>query len=209
MGCSSESILRDLKKALKGNNLRRDVERIIKKCSGKSNKELGNKKLAVHSGMAYFINDRKGEHALKIFKQVLDHTYHGERVYEGLYITRANPMTLDMYEEYPDVRFVWLSTVRSSSPPSVAPSDLAKILQEIKNFLNSLDEKRGVVFIQGAEAIITNTDFNRFIKMIQAAKDAVSQKKGLLIMPVNLNTLSAQEQEILSSELVEIPWKKS
>jgi hypothetical protein len=200
MGCSSDYIISALKRALKKEDLRGEVRRLIRECQSGTGKS---RQLAVKAGHAYFINDKRGHYAYQIFKQIMD------RGYRGMCISRSNPESLEIYGENYDVRYVWLSTVKAATVKTVSPADLAKLLQEIKSFLSSIKDSRGVVIIHGAEAIITNTDFYRFLKLVQTAKDSIAQSKGILLIPINLDTLDKKEQEILSSELMEIPIKKS
>ncbi|NPA74913.1 MAG: DUF835 domain-containing protein [Euryarchaeota archaeon] len=202
MGCDSERILRDLKRALKSDNIRAEVIKIIKKYDNKrppDRKKEPNFKLK--AGRSYFINEKHRNISYEIFNKVI------EKGYKGLCISRKKESEIEDMYGVSCARHIWLSSIKS--PSSVSLGDLAKLLAITKEFLNTLESgERGVIMIDGAEAIILHSDFTRFIRFIQAIKDSVSERKGVLIIPINLNTLTEKDAEILRSELIEIPTKK-
>ncbi len=201
MKCSYcvENIIHDLKKALKSEDLEKEVKKIIKKYNTTDTGGKGKKgDYYVRAGEAYLISEDRANLANIIFEQVL------KRKYRGLYITRTKPENLEFYSLLPNTEFYWISSIRGEN--TVSPSDLPKMLAIIKEFLK--EDQRGVIMLDGADSLIINNGFNKFLKFIQNAKDAVSEHHGILLVPINMKARDEKEKALLENELMEISKKK-
>ncbi len=193
-----EEIVRELKIALKKDDatLRKEVERIVKKY-GKRKKKKGD--FEIKAGYAYFVNEKSSKYARKIFQQILD------RGFEGLYISRENPENLE-FSDYDNAIIYWLTSVKGEG--RVNPGDLPKIQTIISSFITK--HPKGVVVIEGTETMITNTEFLKVLRFLQRIRDVVSENHGILIVSMDLDTLSTKEKALLKKEIInEIPIRKS
>ncbi len=192
-------ILKDLKKALKKDDteLRGEIEKIIRRYSPRKKKKKAD--YEVHAGNSYYINEEKPHVAYNIFEQIVNKNYN------GLCITRINPENFELVKRLENTEFYWLSMIGKKY--SLSPGDLPKILAVIKEFLKR--NERGVVLIDGIEALITNNDFTKVLRFIQNIKDAISERRGILLIPIDLNTLNSRERAMFEKEIMnEIPSKK-
>ena len=198
MDCSDclYSILRDLRKALKSDDIENEVKKILKKYTPRKRKIKTEHYLK--AGHSYYVSEMKASLSFRIFKQVID------RGYKGMCITRTRPDELEIHDIFPDLDYYWLSTVRSEK--ALSPGDLAKILALIKDFLK--EKSHGAVLIDGTESLVINNDFNKFIRFLQNTKDTISASRGILIIPMNFDAFSEKEKAIIQNELEEINIKR-
>jgi L-asparaginase/Glu-tRNA(Gln) amidotransferase subunit D len=192
-----EEIIRELRVALKKDDdeLRREVQRIVRKYSYRKRKKGA---FEMKAGRAYYINEKVPEHAIRILKQILD------RGLMVLYITRMNPEGLEI-GDYDNARVLWLTNVKGKD--RISPGDLTKIHASIVEFMN--DNEKGIVLLDGIETMVTNTDFLKVLHLLQKIRDVISEKHGILVVSLDLNTLNAQEQALFKKEIMyEIPVKK-
>ncbi len=200
MDCSDSlaDIIRDLKKALKSDDLRGEVEKIVRKYSRKRKKKVKGDYL-IKAGGAYYVNEPRPSLAYRILGQILEH-----RNYRGLCITRTNPENLDIYGKYDNLSFYWLSS--ESCGNCIPPSDLSKLMARIKEFIKG--EGRAVILIDGIDSLVINTNFKSVVKFLQAAKDAISAHHGVLLLSFNMDSFDLSQRAVLNNELTEIPTKK-
>ncbi len=189
-----EDIIRELKRALKSENLEVEIRRIIRKYSPKRKKG----DFEIRRGNSYYVDERKPHLALKIFEQILD------KKYAGLCITRTNPKNFELGKKFDRVNFYWLSAMKSSR--TLSPGDLPSIFAKIKDFLNR--ETKAAVFMDGIDTLIINNDFAKVLKFLQSTKDAISEKRGVLVLSINMDALDEKQKAMLKSELIEIPKRK-
>ncbi len=204
MDCSdcNDAIIRDLKRALRSNDIKREVVFIIKKYGKKRVKKAAPKSgFYVRAGEAYYVKSTSNNReslVYKIFQQILNNNF------RGLWITRENPDNWAMASVLENTKFYWLTNVKKDT--AIAPSNLPKLLAIIKDFLKA--PGRSVVVIDGINALILNNGFNSVLKFIQTVKDAVSESHGILLISVNMQALQAQEAELLKNELIDITKRK-
>ena len=190
-----EEIIRDLKRALKSEDLEGEVRKIIRKYSVKKRKRGD---FEIRIGNSYFVDERRPRISLKIFEQILD------KDYSGLCITRTNPNNFELGKKFDNVEFYWLSNMKSTK--CLSPGDLPSIFAKIRKFLN--DHEKAAIFMDGIDTLIINNDFGKVLKFIQGTKDAISENKGILILSINMDALEERQRAMLKSELIEIPQKK-
>lgn len=189
-------LLSELKKALKGSDeeLRKEVERIVRRYYPRRRKG----DFELKAGNTYYINDKSGKMAYKMLLQILN------RGLPALCITRLNPETLEM-KDYQNLEIYWLSSLPHKN--AVAPSDLTKIYSIIASFTKKND--KATILLDGAETIITNTDFRKTLNLLQRIRDLVSERKGIFLVPIDLDTLGEKERALFEREMMnEIPIKK-
>ena len=190
-----EELIMELRMALKKDDayLRKEVERIVKKYGKKKKKGS----FEMKAGEAYYINEKNSKYAMKIFQQVLD------RGLKGLYITRMNPQSLE-FVNHENAKIIWLSSIRGKD--RISPGDLTKLHATVVEFMNG--NEKGFVVLDGIETMITNTDFIKVLHLLQKLRDVVSEKHGVLLISIDLDTLNPQNRALFKKEIVnEIPLK--
>ncbi|MCD6276038.1 MAG: DUF835 domain-containing protein [Thermoplasmata archaeon] len=190
-------VIRELKKALKKDDkeLRSTVEKIVKLYSPKRRKG----DFELKAGNTYYINDKSGKMAYKVFLQILN------RGIPALCITRLNPETLE-FRGFENLQIYWLSTIAHEN--TISPGNLTKIYSVIAEFMK--ENERGAILIDGAETIITNTDFKKALNLFQRIRDLVSERKGIFLLPINLDVLGDKERAMFEKEMMnKIPLKKA
>ncbi|MCD6370290.1 MAG: DUF835 domain-containing protein [Thermoplasmata archaeon] len=191
-------LLSELKKALKGSDkeLRKEVERIVRRYYLRKRRKGD---FELKAGNTYYLNDKSGKMAYKVLLQILN------RGLPALCITRLNPESLQM-KDYQNLEIYWLSSLPHKN--AVARSDLTKIYSIIASFIKKND--KATILLDGAETIITNTDFRKTLNLLQRIRDLVSERKGIFVVPIDLNTLGEKERALFEREMMnEIPIKKS
>ncbi len=190
-----EELIMELRMALKKDDayLRKEVERIVKKYGKKKKKGS----FEMKAGEAYYINEKNSKYAMKIFQQVLD------RGLKGLYITRMNPQSLE-FVNHENAKIIWLSSIRGKD--RISPGDLTKLHATVVEFMN--ENEKGFVVLDGIETMITNTDFIKVLHLLQKLRDVVSEKHGVLLISIDLDTLNPQNRALFKKEIVnEIPLR--
>ncbi|EDY34499.1 conserved hypothetical protein [Aciduliprofundum boonei T469] len=192
---SVEELIRELRMALKKDDdeLRKEVERIVRKYGRRRKKGS----FEMKAGETYYINEKNSTYAIKIFQQILD------RGLNGLYITRINPQTLE-FANQDNAKVVWLSSIRGKD--RISPGDLTKIHATVVEFMK--ENEKGVVVLDGIETMITNTNFVKVLHLLQKLRDVVSEKHGVLLISIDLDTLNPQDRALFKREIMnEIPLK--
>ncbi len=195
------NIIRDLKAALKKDDeqLREEVKKIIKKYGAKR-KKIKKGDFSLKPGNVYYINEKNARLTYHIMEQLL------ERGMPALCITRVNPERFDLASRYPTATFYWLTSLRKKN--SLNPSDLSKIQATVTEFLRNND--RSVIVIDGVETMIMNTtSFVKVLTLLIKIRDMISETHSILLVPIDLDTLSPQEKATFETEMMnEIPVKK-
>ena len=190
-----EKLIRELRVALKKDDagLRRDIERIVRRYGRRRKKGS----FEMKAGEAYYINEKNPKYAIKIFQQILD------RGLRGLYITRINPQSLEFVNEE-NAKIIWLSSIKGTD--RISPGDLTKLHATVVEFMK--ENEKGVVVLDGIETMITNTDFLKVLHLLQKLRDVVSERHGVLLISIDLDTLSPQDRALFKKEIMnEIPLK--
>ncbi len=191
-------LLAELRKALREDDekLRQTVERIVKRYHPRKRRRGD---FELKAGNTYYINDKSGKMGYKVLLQILNAGL------PALCITRLNPDTLEM-RDYENLTTYWLSSIGRGN--ALSPGDLTKIYSVIAEFFKK--NERGVVLIDGAETIITNSDFRKALNLFQRIRDLVSQKKGIFLLPIDLETLGDKERALFEREMMnEIPVRRA
>ncbi len=194
------NIIRDLKIALKKDDehLRVEIKKIIKKYGKK--KPIPKGDFNLKAGNVYYINEKNARLTYRIMEQLL------ERGMPALCITRVNPERFALASRYPSATFYWLTSLRKKN--SLNPSDLSKIQATVTEFLKNND--RSVIVIDGVETMIMNTtSFIKVLTLLIKIRDMISETHSILLVPIDLDTLSPQEKAAFETEMMnEIPVKR-
>lgn len=142
---------------------------------------------------AFMIKEQVPKLSLKAFTELLSLGY------KGLCISRIPPEKLGKIKEYEGSKVLWLSkkTGENCIPPS-----LTKLSHEIMDFIK---EKKGkLILLDGLEYIIGNVEFTKVIKFVNELVDSISIHRGILIMPVDPQTVDPKQLALLQRDMAAV-----
>ncbi len=147
-------------------------------------------------GKSYIINEKKPKLVFSIFKQVLDKNY------PGICVSRMHPSTLDIYKNYPNVNYYWLTKLdrgtNSLGAKELPVTDLSKISSKVQEFLSQ--NNNSIILLDGIESMINNTNFNSVLKMVESLKDYVSENHGILLVTLDFDILDEKQKSFIMKE---------
>jgi hypothetical protein len=116
---------------------------------------------------------------------------------QGLCIARTHPDEVRKRYWVDNAAIYWL-TSRVTQEDQITAS-LAKIEDLIRRFV---DENRSpVIILEGVEFLITQNDFKRVLRFLQAINEYVHSNDAFLIIPVDPLTLDQKEISLLAREM--------
>lgn len=205
---ATESIMRDLKEMLDKMQIDESAKKellmfITEKQKKMMNVEKNIKLRATQKpdynlslGKSYIINEKKPKLVFTIFRQVLDKNH------AGICVSRIHPSTLEIYNNYPEVNYYWLTKLdrgtNSSGATELPLSDLSKISSKVQEFLAR--NNNSVVLLDGIESMINNTSFNSVLKMVESLKDYVSENHGILLVTLDFDILDEKQKSFIVKE---------
>ena len=151
-------------------------------------------------GYSYIIEDDKGDKTFDIFQKFIDSGF------EGLCISKTKPKKL--LEKYGLVfntdNIFWLTDISSDSD-RVVPPKLEHIFMEIENFMERVPDKK-IIIIDGIEYLISYSGdvFNPVLGFLRKLVDKISEKRIILIIPLNFKALDEQQLSLLQRSGIEI-----
>jgi archaellum biogenesis ATPase FlaH len=77
------------------------------------------------------------------------------------------------------------------------PPSHERLFHTITQFVNSA--AKPVVLLDGLEYIVTHTEFSKTIKFVDAIKDLITVKQGILILPLSAKAYSKKELSLLKA----------
>jgi hypothetical protein len=152
---------------------------------------LSPKKSGLQEGESYLFS---GETSDEAFKAFVDHALHG---YKGLCITREKPESIAKRYRISKTSIFWLTNLRGTEEKSTETLTDVQLL--IGSFLS--ENEKAVVLLDGLEYLISNNGFQPVYSFIQSKRSQIAQRKAIMIVPVNLETLDKKEQALLKREL--------
>jgi F0F1-type ATP synthase delta subunit len=205
---ASESIIRDLKQIIDKMQIDESAKKELLMFISEKQKKMmileKNMKLGATQkpdynlslGKSYIINEKKPKLVFTIFKQVLDKSY------PGICVSRINPSTLDIYKNYPEVNYYWLTKLdrgtNSLGAKELPLTDLSKISSKVQEFLSQ--NHNSVILLDGIESMINNTSFNSVLKMVESLKDYVSENRGILLVTLDFDILDEKQKSFIMRE---------
>jgi hypothetical protein len=101
----------------------------------------------------------------------------------------------------------WLSKtegVEQNSVPRemiIAPTDLTRLQTTYQRFLDANKEKTPVVILDALGYLLTYSDFQTILKLIQSIRDAIYLNKGVLLVSYDPRSLKENQPRLLEQEL--------
>ncbi len=115
----------------------------------------------------------------------------------GLVITRTLPNSIKTKYNIDNSPIIWLS--RSKKGNTITPTNLGKIVDEIKEFTNK--NRAAIIIFDGLEYLTVHNEFERVLKFIYSVRDVVAVHDARLIFTLNPKTLAKNNIALISKEI--------
>ncbi len=148
---------------------------------------------SLRESSTYLVEEAQPERAYGLFQAALAS---GRR---ALCITRVYPQKLRERFTDANLRVLWLSNVGKED--ALRPKDLEKLSLAVEQFLA---RDRGVLLLDGLEYLITNNNFVTVLRLVQAMRDQVAMRNGILLLSVNPSALEAHQITLLEREVDQV-----
>lgn len=142
-------------------------------------------------GNMYFIEERKGAKAFEVLAELVTQGY------SGLAITTQAPDTINERYRLSATSVRWLS--KREVDGAMDANNLVELGFLIREFLETTE--RGVVVLDGIDYLISIHGFDKAVKFLQDLFEFTIYSKKNVIIPLNPQTMSAQEYAILGRYL--------
>ena len=119
---------------------------------------------------------------------------------EGLCITRKFPPKVRSKYGLEKTHIVWLTTEKLKGQVTVNSLQDLSIL--IRDFLENT--RRSIVFLDGAEYLITNYGFESFIRFLQLNRSRFEQKESILVVPIVEEAMDAKHVRLMERETIHL-----
>ena len=152
-------------------------------------------------GHGYLVTLPENGRSLDIFLDLIREDYH------GLFIGRTYPRA---YEHVGDdikskATFFWLSDAEKRD--GILPPRLEYLMREAEEFLEKNRYSANIILIDNIEYLVKYTDSFATVHLFLARLcDTVSERNGVLIVPIIRNLFSETEEALLLRELVGIDY---
>lgn len=146
-------------------------------------------------GYAYLIKEIGPEKSFEIF---IDHV---SRKQYGLCITRNKPTEVREKFGLRTTPILWMSNAQTDEK-SVKPTDLKRLMLIITDFIGEGTDC--VILLQRLDYLIVQNSFKEVLKFIQALNDIIMEKRCVLLISINPETLNSNEFSLLYEELQDL-----
>ncbi len=192
------------------NNDKRIIRLFGSAIRGKGNQELGvlfvghdiTKDVEIHGkligGKSYIIPDKKNDIAFDIFVDLATSDYN------GLLITRSNPLDIKSVTSSANIKTVVLSREKLEGFENISSlEDLNKIIDDFGK-----KNKNSVILLDGVHYLFTKFSFEKFIEIIYQINDTILTNKSIMFLRVDPSTLDERQMAIIENELQMLPSQK-
>jgi len=150
------------------------------------------KKISVPPGKIYLIDEERPVQGFQHFSNIVHQNL------PGLCITRNLPSEVRRRYDLKKTPMVWL-TQRKSEEEMVLLPDTTKFSSVVTSFLSKTES--GVVLVEGLEYLISQTDFDSVLKLIQFLNDKVMGTSNVIMITMDTNILDERQQRHLRKEM--------
>ncbi len=153
------------------------------------------KELELEDGNSYLFKEKDSDNSMEFsIKKISEE----ER---GLVITRVKPDSLiKKYDVDPSkIETHWLT--RISGKGNLNPIQLELIADKIIRFY---EKEKGIVLLEGVEALLRDNSFNRFIGFVDNIVDVANMEGGIFLVTLDPDTISEKELAHLERKMNQI-----
>jgi hypothetical protein len=154
------------------------------------------------TGCAYLVEERRPKQSLELCEKFSS---------EGtdlLIISRDPPSQLISRTTLLPKKTIWLTNLVGAD--RMNPTSIGILMSEIRKFIEQSD-RRPVVLVDGLEYLISLNTYDRMLQFVHQLRDMFVMAGAVLIMPIDMRTLTDREQALLERNLnvisppVEVP----
>ena len=192
------------------NNEKRIIRLFGSAIRGNENQELGvlfighdiTKDVEIHGklidGKSYIIPDKKNDSAFDIFVDLTTTDYN------GLLITRSNPLDIKSITSSKNIKTVFLSQQKLEDFENI--STLENLKKKIDDFSNK--NKNSVILIDGIHYLFTQFSFDKFLEMLYQVDEIILKNKSIMFLRIDPSTIDERQMAIIENELQMLPSQK-
>ena len=192
------------------NNEKRIIRLFGSAIRGNENQELGvlfighdiTKDVEIHGklidGKSYIIPDKKNDSAFDIFVDLTTTDYN------GLLITRSNPLDIKSITSYKNIKTVFLSQQKLEDFENI--STLENLKKKIDDFSNK--NKNSVILIDGIHYLFTQFSFDKFLEMLYQVDEIILKNKSIMFLRIDPSTIDERQMAIIENELQMLPSQR-
>ncbi|MEA1924571.1 MAG: DUF835 domain-containing protein [Candidatus Altiarchaeota archaeon] len=145
-------------------------------------------------GKTYIIREYRPDKSTKLFFNEISSTD-----LNGLYISRMNPKDVVGKQDLINVSYYWLTDSITDSK-SVSPEP-ERVFALITDFLEKNPTGETMILLDGIEYLITHSNFDQALHLIQGLVDKIGVNSSRLIIPLNPDILSSKEMALLERDV--------
>ena len=192
------------------NNEKRIIRLFGSAIRGNENQELGvlfighdiTKDVEIHGklidGKSYIIPDKKNDSAFDIFVDLTTTDYN------GLLITRSNPLDIKSITSSKNIKTFFLSQQKLEDFENI--STLENLKKKIDDFSNK--NKNSVILIDGIHYLFTQFSFDKFLEMLYQLDEIILKNKSIMFLRIDPSTIDERQMAIIENELQMLPSQK-
>ena len=145
-------------------------------------------------GKTYIIREYRPDKSMKLFFNEISSTE-----LNGLYISRMNPKDVVGERDLINVSYYWLTdSITDSNSVSPEPE---RVFALITDFLEKNPRGETIILLDGIEYLITHSNFDQALHLIQGLIDKIGVNSSRLIIPLNPDVLSSKEMALLERDV--------
>ncbi|MFH1125915.1 MAG: DUF835 domain-containing protein [Candidatus Altiarchaeota archaeon] len=145
-------------------------------------------------GFGYLISDVSGREGFEMLKEYVLHKH------KGLGIVRTNPDTIREEYGFRTTPLLWMTTAETEHK-SVKPTDIERLFFIVKDFISN---KGNIILIERLDYLISENGFSKTLNFIHKLDDVIMPSDCILVVSMNLNTLSPEQRSQLSEEFQDL-----
>ncbi|MBI4362610.1 MAG: DUF835 domain-containing protein [Euryarchaeota archaeon] len=155
-------------------------------CPAPENHREGDPCQDLKPGRVYLVPEAHPRESLRLFRDMVTHGT------PGLYISPRAPERVREETGLEKTPLLWLTERRIPGREDAIPaSDLALLVHTIEQFTRQV--KRGCVFLEGLEYLVSVNGFPAVLRTVDALRDVVSTSDERLLLPLDPRTLEARD----------------
>jgi hypothetical protein len=144
------------------------------------------------AGCAYLVEERRPKQSLELCERF------SSEGSELLIVSRDLPSQLISRTILVPKKMIWLTNLVGAD--MMNPTSIGILMSEIRKFVEQ-SERRPIVLIDGLEYLISLNTYDRMLQFVHQLRDMFVMAGAVLIMPMDMRTLTDREQALLERNL--------
>lgn len=151
--------------------------------------------ISIPTGKIYLIDEERPTLGFRYFSSLIHHSK------PGLGISRRHPDDIRRQYHMEKTPLVWLTQKKGDDEMVLLP-DTTKFSSVVTSFLSKTEN--GVVIIEGLEYLISQTDFDAVLKLVQFLNDKIMGTTNMIIITMDLEILEDKQAKFFKKEMTDI-----